>query len=338
MNVVQFIANYEAVNHLNGAPQQQPTDEQLLDSYSLAVSGAAEKVSRSVVHVDISKDVNTRNGRRAAHGSGSGFIFTPDGYIFTNSHVVNDAHEIHVTLPDGNETIATLIGEDPDSDLAIIRVPLSGLTAAELGDSQTLKPGHVVVAVGSPYGFNSSVTAGVVSALGRSMRAQTGRLIDNVIQTDAALNPGNSGGPLANSRGQIIGVNTAVILPAQGICLAVSINSAKAIAVALMREGKVRRGYIGVAVQNIPVSRRLSRFHDIANKGAVLVLSVEPDSPAEKSGLQSGDAIVALDGLPINDVDDLHRALLGSEKLETCVLSLVRHSDKLDVACKPQYR
>ncbi|HEY9789657.1 MAG TPA: trypsin-like peptidase domain-containing protein [Candidatus Obscuribacterales bacterium] len=314
------------------------TDDELLDAYSQSVSSAADIVSRSVVNIEIERAVETPRGRRSARGSGSGFVFTPDGYIFTNSHVVHDAEEIHVTLADGREVTGRLIGEDPHSDLAVVQIWAPGLVPAQLGDSQKLKPGHLVVAVGSPYGFQATVTAGVVSALGRSMRAQTGRLIDNIIQTDAALNPGNSGGPLANSAAQVIGVNTAVILPAQGICFAVPINTAKAVAVALMRDGHVRRGYLGVGVQNIPVRRHLSRYHEIENKGAVLVLSVENDSPAQRAGLVEGDAIVSINATVINDADDLHRCLLELAESDSCVMSIVRHSEKVSLMCKPDFK
>jgi S1-C subfamily serine protease len=310
----------------------QQSDDQLLDAYSRSVSRSAELLSRSVVNIEVSKTVH---GKRSASGSGSGFIFTPDGYIFTNSHVVDESNSIKVTLPDGQSVQGTLVGEDPHSDLAVIQVWARGLVPAVLGDSSTLKPGHLVVAVGSPYGFQSTVTAGVVSALGRSMRAQTGRLIDNIIQTDAALNPGNSGGPLANSRGEVIGVNTAVIMPAQGICFAVPINSAKSIAVALMRDGHVRHAYLGIAVQNIDLSRKLARFHEIQNHGAVLVLSVESNGPADKAGLHDGDAIIAINGHPINDADDLHRLLLEASDHGPSTVTVVRHSEKIDFTCVP---
>jgi len=322
----------ETAKVLQDIPQ---SDDQLLDAYSRSVSAAAELLSRSVVNIEVEHAAQTARGKRTAGGSGSGFVFTPDGYIFTNSHVVNEAESIKVTLPDGQSVQGTLIGEDPHSDLAVIQVWAPGLVPAKLGDSRTLKPGHLVVAVGSPYGFQSTVTAGVVSALGRSMRAQSGRLIDNIIQTDAALNPGNSGGPLANSRGEVIGVNTAVIMPAQGICFAVPINSAKSIAVALMRDGHVRRAYLGVGLQNIELSRKLARFHEIENHGATLILSVEPNSPADKAGLHDGDAIIAINGHPINSADDLHRLLLETSDNSSCTITAVRHSQKMDFACVP---
>ena len=311
------------------------SDDQLLDAYSRSVSSAAELLSRSVVNIEVQQAAQTVRGKRTSGGSGSGFVFTPDGYIFTNSHVVHEAESIKVTMPDGQSVQGTLVGEDPHSDLAVIRVLAPGLVPALLGDSRTLKPGHLVVAVGSPYGFQSTVTAGVVSALGRSMRAQTGRLIDNIIQTDAALNPGNSGGPLANSRGEVIGVNTAVIMPAQGICFAVPINSAKSIAVALMRDGYVRRAYLGIGVQNIELSRKLARFHEIENHAAVLILSVEANGPADKAGLHDGDAIIAINSHPVNNADDLHRLLLETSDNGSCTVTAVRHSQKRDFVCVP---
>jgi len=323
---------HETAKPLQVVPE---SDDRLLDAYSRSVSSSAELLSRSVVNIEVQQAAQAGRGKRTAAGSGSGFVFTPDGYIFTNSHVVNAVESIKVTLPDGQSVPGTLVGEDPHSDLAVIRVWAPGLVPAVLGDSRTLKPGHLVVAVGSPYGFQSTVTAGVVSALGRSMRAQTGRLIDNIIQTDAALNPGNSGGPLANSRGEVIGVNTAVIMPAQGICFAVPINSAKSIAVALMRDGHVRRAYLGVGLQNIDLSRRLARFHEIENHGATLILSVEANSPADKAGLHDGDAIIAINGHPINSADDLHRLLLETSDDGSCTITAVRHSQKMDFVCVP---
>src|SRR5579862_1513430 len=256
------------------ASTRERTDGELLDSYSRAVVGVAETVSQSVVKIDVEQRVN--GGRSVRAGSGSGFIFTPDGFILTNSHVVHGAARINAALTDGGSYDATLIGEDPDTDLAVIRIHAPDLKPVTLGESVSLRVGQVAVAVGNPYGFQCTVTAGIVSALGRSFRSQSGRLIDNVIQTDAALNPGNSGGPLVNSRGEVIGVNTAVILPAQGICFATAIDTAKFVAAWLMHDGVIRRSYIGVGGQNVPLHRRLVRFYDLPVETGLLVVSVEP--------------------------------------------------------------
>src|SRR5450432_190776 len=263
------------------------SDEQLLDAYSRTVSQVVRQISPSVVNIEIRKTVATRSGKTEAHGGGSGFIFTPDGFILTNSHVVHDADKIEVALADGSRYHARLIGDDPETDLAVIRVDHgTDFTPAILGDSATLAVGQIAIAIGNPYGFQTTVTAGVISATARSMRASSGRLIDNVIQTDAALNPGNSGGPLMNSAGEVIGINTAVILPAQGICFAIPINTAKWVAVQLMRDGRIRRSFIGVGGQNVPLHRKVVRFYNLPNSGGVLVLGAEPDSPAQVAGIR----------------------------------------------------
>jgi S1-C subfamily serine protease len=293
------------------ASSSAANDDSLLDAYSRAVTGAVGIVSPSVVNIEVHQTAGrTRSGEpRERRGGGSGFVFTPDGLILTNSHVVHDARRIEVTLADGRRMPASAIGDDPASDLAVVRVDEPGLTAAALGDSQQLRVGQLVVAIGNPYGFQSTVTAGVVSALGRSLRSYSGRLIDDVIQTDAALNPGNSGGPLVDSAGRVVGVNTATILPAQGICFAIGINTAKFVASRLLRDGRIRRSYIGVSAQTVPVHRRVVRFYDLAKESGALVLSVEENSPAKRAGLRDGDIIVALEGHPIAGVDDLHRVL-----------------------------
>ncbi len=332
------------LHRVSGSPEtnqsvvsESSDDMELLDSYSRSVIAATEAITPSVVNIEVTKE-SRRKAQREARGAGSGFFFTSDGYIFTNSHVVHDAKQIMVTMKEGRQVEARLIGEDPHSDLAVIQVWAPQIVPAVLGDSQKLRPGQLVIAVGNPYGFQSTVTAGVISALGRSMRAESGRLIDNVIQTDAALNPGNSGGPLVNSRGEVIGVNTAVILPAQGICLAVPINTATSVAFALMRDGFVRRGWLGIAAQNVPVQRRLSRFHGIENNGAVLVIGLEANSPALKADLREGDAIIAVDHVAINNVDDLHRVLLASKRSTTVSLTIIRHSEKLSIPCEMELR
>src|SRR3989449_10698955 len=288
--------------------------EEPMDAYSRAVITAAEKVSPSVVYIEVQQPIRSRRGNaprlpQEARGSGSGFIFTPDGFILTNSHVVHGAKRIEVTVPEGHKFEADLIGDDPDTDLAVIRINAPNLVPAHLGNAQKIRVGQLVVAIGNPYGFQYSVTAGVVSALGRSLRAQSGRLMDAVIQTDAALNPGNSGGPLVNSRGEVIGVNTAMILPAQGICFATSIDTAKFVAQHLISHGKIRRGYLGVAGQNVKLHRRLVRRHGLATESGILVVSVEEGSSAHRAGLEQGDVIVALDGHPTQGIDELHRLL-----------------------------
>ncbi len=323
-------------------------DGSLLDSYSQAVTSAVERVSPSVVHIEVHQALpersagRTRSGEpRERQGGGSGFVFTPDGLILTNSHVVHDASRIAVTTNEGRHMRASLIGEDPGSDLAVIRIDEPHfeephLLAAELGDSQKLRVGQIAIAVGAPYGFQSTVTAGVVSALGRSLRSYSGRLIDDVIQTDASLNPGNSGGPLADSAGRVIGVNTATILPAQGICFAIGINTAKFVASRLLRDGRIRRSYIGVSAQTVPIHRRVVRFYDLANETGALVLSVEENSPAKRSGLREGDVIVGLEGKPIAGVDDLHRLLTDLRVGVSSGIIVLRYTEKLELRIVPE--
>jgi S1-C subfamily serine protease len=314
------------------------SDAPLLDAYSNAVTGAVERISPSVAHIEVhQKTARTRTGEeRERQGGGSGFVFTPDGLILTNSHVVHDAARIAVTLADGRRMPAALIGEDPASDLAVIRVDEPGLTAAMLGDSQKLRVGQIAIAIGAPYGFQSTVTAGVVSALGRSLRSYSGRLIDDVIQTDAALNPGNSGGPLIDSNGHVIGVNTATILPAQGICFAIGINTAKFVASRLLRDGRIRRSYIGLSGQTVPIHRRVVRFYDLPKETGAMVLSVEESSPAKGAGLREGDIILALEGQPVAGVDDLHRLLTEVRVGVSSSLTILRGTEKLTLSVVPQ--
>jgi S1-C subfamily serine protease len=308
------------------------TDDQLLDAYSHAVVHAVERVSSSVVSVDV-RHRGVKSGRRSPGqaGTGSGFVFASDGLILTNSHVVDGASEIDVTLPDGRERRADLIGQDPDTDVAVVRISAPDLTAVTFGDSTVLRPGQVVIAIGNPYGFQHSVSAGVVSALGRSLRARNGRLIDHVIQTDAALNPGNSGGPLVTSSGRVVAVNTAIIAGGQGLSFSVPISTAMAVLPALLRDGRVRRGYLGVAGQDVPLLRRVTRFHRLAQAGGVLVMSLEPHGPARGAGVREGDIIVGFDAHQIASIDDLHRVLTEERIGSFGTLSLLRGAERLDL-------
>jgi len=304
------------------------TSSSLLDAYSEAVISAADRVSPSVVKIQVQQQ-----GRRG--GSGSGFIFTPDGFILTNSHVVHGASTIEVILPDGQHYEADKVGDDPDTDLAVVRITAVNLIPVTLGDSRSIRVGQLVIAIGNPYGFQATVTSGVISALGRSLRSQSGRLIDNVIQTDAALNPGNSGGPLVTADGEVIGVNTAIILPAQGICFATAINTAKFVAGRLIKDGKIQRGYLGVAGQNAPLHRLLVRAHHLAAATGIFVVSVEPNSPAHRSGVHEGDIIVAFDEKTLPDIDALHRLLTDCQSGTRVNLTVIRGTEKLVLNVKP---
>lgn len=318
--------------------KQQPLnaandDLSLLDAYSQAVIRAADTVSPAVVNIEVRQGHRGPSGprfrqRRRPTGTGSGFVFTPDGFILTNSHVVHRADEIHVALSDGRRLPATLVGDDPDSDLAVIRISAPDLKTVPLGDSHAVRVGQLAIAIGNPLGFQTSVTAGVVSALGRSLRSGSGRLIDNVLQTDASLNPGNSGGPLVNSRGEVIGVNTAMILPAQGICFAIAVNSAKFVAQQLMTHGLVRRAYLGFAGQKVELPRAMVRTHSLEQETGVLVVHVDDNSPAAQAGLDVSDVILGFDGRTATDIDDLHR-LLTAERIGVPVdLAILRGEDR----------
>src|SRR6266699_2601046 len=310
-------------------------DSALLDAYSRTVVSGVARVAPAVANIDVKQRINVRRGAREISGNGSGFVITPDGFILTNSHVVHAANSITVNLPDGREYPAQVAGDDPDIDLAVIRIDAPRLTYVRLADSENLRVGQLVIAIGNPLGFQASVTAGVISALGCSMHAQSGRLIDNIIQTDAALNPGNSGGPLVNSAGEVIGVNTAMIRPAQGICFAIASNTAKFVAGWLIKEGKIRRSYIGVAGQNVPIHRRIVRFYNLPLETGVLVISVEKNSPAEKTGLREGDVIVAFDAKPIGSIHELHKMLMGEQIGVQSEIAIVRHTEKLGLAITP---
>lgn len=318
-------------------PTRPNQDAELFDAYSKTVVGAVEKVGPAVVKIDVRHRNMTAQGPRIAPGgSGSGFFFTPDGFLLTNSHVVHGAHAIKITLEDGFRLDADLIGDDPATDLAVLRARSSDLPTVQLGDSQAIRVGQLAIAIGNPYGFQTTVTAGVVSALGRSLRSQSGRLIEDVIQTDAPLNPGNSGGPLVNSRGEVIGVNTAMILPAQGICFATSINTAKYVAQELMSHGRIRRGYVGIAGQNVPLPRHLVRHHDLLQESGVLVVGVEGGSPAQAAGLREGDVLISFEGHTISGIDDLHR-LLTVQRIGSAVsLEILRDEELVSIKIVPK--
>jgi S1-C subfamily serine protease len=308
-------------------------DSSLLDAYSQTVIRVAERVGPAVVAIEM--EPSRRSGRRG-RGGGSGFLFTPDGFILTNSHVVHGAADIEVTLTGGRRFQGALIGDDPQTDLAVVRILAPDLTAAPLGDSTALRAGQVVVAIGNPYGFQWTLTAGVVSALGRSLRSQSGRLIDNIIQTDAALNPGNSGGPLVNSQGEVIGVNTAVILPAQGICFAIPSETAKFVAQRLIRAGVIRRGWIGVGGQNVTLHRRLLFLHGLSGDGGVLVQSVEPHSAAARAGVREGDVLIFFGPQRVNGIDDLHRLLTEDAVGKSVKLGVLRNDEKVELDLTPE--
>lgn len=301
----------------------------LLDAYSRAVVGSVQRVGPAVVHIQVKQD-------RGA-GTGSGFVFTPDGFILTNSHVVHGANAIEVSTPAGDRFQAELVGDDPDTDLAVIRGG-HHVVSVPLGSSRKLTVGQLVVAIGNPLGFQHTVTAGVVSALGRTMRSRSGRLIDGVIQTDAALNPGNSGGPLVDSQGQVIGVNTATIMGAQGICFAIGADTAEFVASRLIRDGRIRRSYIGVMGQGVSLHRRLVRYYDLPVDSGLLLENVVSDSPAQRAGLRERDVIVRFAGKPIANVDDLHRLLTDERSAVRCEVEVVRGTELLKLNVTPRPR
>jgi S1-C subfamily serine protease len=302
----------------------QPDDGALLDAYSEAVIRAVETVGAAVVKID------------AARGGGSGVLFTPDGLILTNSHVVEGAGRLTVAMTDGRSLRADRIGQDADTDLAVVRIDGSALPWATIGDSRAIHVGQIAIAIGNPYGFHHSVTAGVVSALGRSLRARSGRLMDDIIQTDAALNPGNSGGPLVSTRGEVIGINTATILPAQGLCFAIASNTARFVAARLIRDGRIRRSYIGLAGQTVPIPRAVARANQLAVTSGVFVVSVEPGSPGATAGLKDGDVVLALGGEPIAGVDDLHRHLTDERIGVPSTLAILRAGARRQLTVVPR--
>lgn len=305
-------------------------ESEALDAYSRTVVQAAERVSPSVVHIQLIK--TNKTAKPLEMGSGSGFIFTPDGFIFTNHHVAQAAEKMIVTLSDGGEFPAEIIGTDPYTDLAVIRIDAPNLVPADLGDSNKIRVGQLVVAIGNPFGFQHSVTAGVISALGSTLRTPQGQLIDHVIQTDAALNPGNSGGPLVNAQGQVIGINTAMISSAQGLCFAVAINSVQLIAGQLIKDGKITRGFLGILAQTVTLHRRLVMYYKLNQDHGVLVSGVEPHTPAKRAGLKTGDTIIELDGKPANSSDDLQRILAESLIGEKTTVTILRETKKITLA------
>jgi len=304
--------------------RSQLGDDELLDAYSQAVIRAVEVVGPAVVKID------------AARGGGSGVLFTPDGLILTNSHVVDRAGPLTVVTPDGHSMRADVVGQDADTDLAVIRIDGTSLPWASLGDSRGVRVGQVAIAIGNPYGFHHSVTTGVVSALGRSLRSRSGRLMDDIIQTDASLNPGNSGGPLVTTRGEVMGVNTAMILPAQGLCFAIASNTARFVAARLIRDGRIRRSYIGVAGQNVPIPRAVARVNQLAVSSGVFVVSVEPDSPAAAAGLRDGDVVLAFAGEAVTGVDELHRHLTDDRIGVPAALTILRAAEKRQLTVVPR--
>jgi S1-C subfamily serine protease len=309
--------------------QPSHDDAALLDAYSEAVVSVVDAVGPTVVGVRM-----RRGGGRRGEGAGSGVILASDGYILTNSHVVHGAGELEVSLTDGRRLPASVTGDDPASDLAVIRAAGQGLPSARFGESARLRVGQLVIAIGNPFGFQSTVSAGVVSALGRSLRSTTGRLIDNIIQTDVALNPGNSGGPLVDSRGLVVGVNTAIFAMAQGISFAIPIDTAIAVIPQLLAHGRVQRPYLGFGGQSRPLDRRVARALGIGNRRAIEVLTIEPSTPAA-SELRVGDLLVALDGAPIETVDDVHRGLLGRAIGVPLTIRLLREGALRDVRLVP---
>ena len=327
------------LSHSGDAPTRQDGalpdgDDELLDAYSRAVVGVVDGLAPAVVGVL----VRERSGRgRARGGQGSGFVFTPDGFALTNHHVVTGGREVRIQMPDGTTLGAEVIGSDPDTDVAVLRMDARGLPYATLGDSAAVRVGQLAIAIGNPLGFQRTVTAGVVSALGRSLRSTNGRLVDDVIQTDAALNPGNSGGPLANSRGEVIGVNTAVILPAQGICLSVGINTVRWVAGELIQKGRVRRAYLGLAVQNVRLDAAAARALGMPG-GGVLVTGLEEGGAAARGGVREGDVIVAVEGDEVTGVDDLHRAMTGERAGRDVEIAVLRDGARTTLHLRPTER
>ena len=334
---LRYIKGYVEEADLNSADGSAYDEtDHALDAYSRAVVSVVEKLSPSVVSIKMTHEARASTRRGVVPfdmtGAGSGVIIAPDGYILTNSHVVHDSKGLEVFLSDGKRYPADVVGEDSDTDLAVLRIPAFNIKAAELGDSDKLRVGQLVIAIGNPYGFQASVTAGVVSATGRSMRSQTGRLIENVIQTDAALNPGNSGGPLVDSRGKVVGINTAVIQSAQGICFAIPINTARWVAGLLIKEGKIKRAYLGIKGLNRQLSRIEARRQEIGNEFGVEVHEVAKEGPANRAGIRTGDIIISINENSVQSVDDIHRYLTRVEVGTKLKLKILRNGEKLELS------
>lgn len=322
----------------NGLRPTSKEDKQLLDAYSRTIVAAVKEVGPSVVHVHVKQGTNgSRRSQRRAEATGSGVIIAPDGFIVTNSHVVENAATIDITLADGSSFQADIVGQDKATDIALLRVLSdTNLPSANLGDSAQLQVGQIAIAIGNPFGFQNTVTAGIISALDRSLRSRTGRLIENVIQTDAALNPGNSGGPLVDSEGKVIGINTAVIQYAQGICFAIPVNTMRWVVTHLLREGKISRGYLGISGQTVPLPARVIRYFSLPQKTGVFVMNVVSGSPADKAGLKEGDIIIALAEQAIATVDDIHQFLTADRIGRNLEISVLRDwTHKLETHVTP---
>jgi S1-C subfamily serine protease len=328
---IRFLVTQDGVSKGNGQPTHArvESDEELLDAYSRAVVGVVERVGPAVVSIGVKKQA--RSAPFGSEGAGSGLIFAPDGFVLTNDHVVENASQVQVRLADGSEYAAQVVGTDPATDLAVVRASANGLPTAELGNSDSLRVGQLVIAIGNPFGFQSTVSTGVVSALGRALRGRTGRLIENVIQADVALNPGNSGGPLVDSRGRVVGINTAMIAMAQGISFAIPVNTAKWVVSELIARGKVRRAYLGLAGQTIPVTRQIQRYFELKTATAVQVVSVEEQGPARRAGLRERDLIVALNGKHITSVDDIHHSLATLPPNSVIALTILRNGERREL-------
>jgi S1-C subfamily serine protease len=310
-------------------------DTALMDAYSNAVVDVVEAVSPAVVHVQV-KGVR---GGRPAQGSGSGVIVSPDGLVLTNNHVIDGAQSITLVQGDGQHFSARLLGRDPDTDIAVLRAETTErLKFARLADSKKLRPGQIAIAIGNPLGFQSTVTAGIISAVGRSLRAENGRLIDDVIQTDAALNPGNSGGPLVNSRGHVIGINTATIMGAQGLCFAVASNTAEYVLTQILSHGRVRRGVLGIVAEHVVLPQRVRHSLGLNQAGAIGIRSVQANGPAESAGIKAGDIMIALDDVAIAGVDDVSRVLDAKHINQKAIATVLRNGEKLDYAIVPEER